>query len=415
MDIFVSNCAGLDVHKDFISVAHRVLDGRGRPQQTLHKVGTLTPDLHALTTWLQERGCTHVVMESTGVYWLPVYNILAEHLTVWVVNAAHVKQVPGRKTDLNDAAWLAQLLQHGLLRPSYIPPQEQRDLRDLVRLRQHEVDERSRLVNRLQKVLEDANIKLGCVVSDMQGVSAQAILAALLEGERRPAVLAELAKGRLRRKREQLAAALEGRLREHHCFLVAHLLEALEFQDEAIARLETEIAARLEQLPEYGQAVERLDSIPGVNRTTATVIVAEIGVNMEQFPSAKHLAAWAGMAPGNNETGGKQRAAGTRKGNRYLRRALAEAGQAAGRKRGSALRAKFWRIAGRRGKPKAVMAVGRTILEIAYHVIKEGTVYEERGEGEPTEQERERTAKRLLRRLKSLGYEVSIAGAAAAA
>jgi transposase len=349
-----------------------------------------------------------VAIESTGVYWQPVYNILAPRLTVWLVNARHVKQVPGRKTDQNDAMWLAQLLQHGLLKPSYIPPTEQRELRDLTRYRESLLDDRARVLNRIQKLLEGANIKLAAVVSDVKGLTAQQILRALVGGETDPALLAQLACGKLQKKQAELERALEGQFQAHHRFMLTHLLSQMDFLDDELAALAARIDAVLEHLPAFAAVVERLDTIPGINRTAALVIVAEIGVDMQRFPTDRHLAAWAGVAPGNNETGGKQRAAASRKGNRHLRRALVQAAWAAARKKDSYLRALYYRLASRRGAHRAAVAVGRTILQIAYHLISKETTYQDLGHDYFDRVDRERTRSRLVGRLQALGFAVSV-------
>ena len=408
MQVMFGNCAGLDVHKKFVMACRLTTEAQGRTHSEVRRFGTMTRELQALADWLADGGVTHVAMESTGVYWQPVYNILAERFEVWLVNARHIKQVPGRKTDVKDAEWLADCLRHGLLKPSFIPSAEQRDLRDLVRYRQTVVEERRRIANRLQKVLEDANLKLSAVVTDIQGVSAQAMLQALLEGEDDPKALAELARGRLRKKRAELEQALVGRLRDNHRFLLTQLLRHLEFLDEELATLQQRIETMLEALPPFQEAVERLDSIPGVDVQLATLIVAEMGVDMSRFPSAKHLTAWAGVAPGNNETGGRQRPTKTRKGNRYLKSALTQAAHAAARKRGCYLKALYHRLAARRGAKRAVMAVARTILQIAYHLIQRGDTYHDLGPDYFDRLDREHTTKRLVRRLERLGYAVNL-------
>ena len=408
MEAIFNNCAGIDVHKKFLVVCWRHIDAEGRVHTEKRRFRTMIADLEALAAWLAERGCTHVAIESTGVYWQPVYNILEEHFEVWLVNAQHVRNVPGRKTDMTDAEWLAQLMQYGLLKPSFIPPRPQRELRELVRYRQSLVEERTRVVNRLQKVLEDANIKLSSVVSDIQGVSAQAMLQALVQGVTDAQALAELAQGRLRNKLEELEQALTGRVRPHHRFLLAELLAHLAFVDERIAHLEAEIERRLAEMPEFVAAIERLETIPGVDRLTAITIVAEIGVDMSRFSSDRHLTSWAGMAPGNNQSGGKQRAGKTRKGNRYLRRVLVQAAHAAARAKGTYLKARYHRLAARRGKKRAAVAVGCTILRIAYFLILREETYRELGEDHFDRLDKERTTQRLVRRLENLGYTVEL-------
>jgi transposase len=409
MQIIIRNCAGGDVHKKVIVVCHRWLDAHDQVHTETRRFSTMTADLERLRDWLLQAGCTDIALESTGVYWQPVFNILEGHVRVWLVNAQHVKQVPGRKTDTNDAAWLAQLLQHGLLKASFIPERDQRELRDLVRYRQSTVQDRTRVVNRIQKVLEDANLKLAAVATDVQGVSAQTILRALLAGQEDPQALAELARGKLRAKQAELERALTGRFRAHHRFLLAELLAHLDFLDDKIATLEAHIEEVMAQLPApFQDAAARLDTIPGIDRHLAVLIVAEVGVEMARFPSEKHLTAWAGLAPGQNETGGKQRASRTRKGNRYLRWGLVQAAHGAARKKGSALQAMYYRLVARRGKARAAVAVGRKLLAIAYHLLRRGTTYQELGEAYFDRRDPERTTKRLVQRLEALGYTVSL-------
>lgn len=408
METVYPNCAGLDVHKKFVMACRLTVDEQGHTHSEMRSFSTMTDDLEALAVWLVEAGVTHVAMESTGVFWQPIYNILEERFEIFLVNAQAIKRMPGRKTDVKDAEWIATLMQHGLLQRSFIPDRDQRELRDLTRYRQSLVQERNRFANRLQKVLEDTNLKLSSVATDIQGVSAQAILQALLEGQEDPKVLAELAKGRMRNKREELERALKGQLREHHRFLLGDLLVHLDFLDEQIAKVEERIEAKLSQMPPFQEAVRLLDTIPGVNRPLATLIVAEIGVDMSRFPSDRHLTAWAGMAPGNNETGGKQRSGKTRKGNKYLKRGLVLAAHSAARKKHNYLRSLYYRLKSRRGQQRAAVAVGRTILQMAYHMIRNGQEYRELGENYLDQVDRERTAKRLVRRLQVLGYIVNV-------
>ena len=402
------NCAGLDVHKKFLIACRLTVDKQGQSHQQKRRFSTMTGDLQVMADWLIEGGCTHVAMESTGVYWQPVYNILEERFEIFLVNAQSVKRMPGRKTDMTDADWLATLMQHGLLQRSFIPTRPQRELRDLTRYRQSLVEEHTRFANRLQKVLEDTNLKLSSVVSDMQGVSAQAMLRALLNGQEDPKVLAELAKGRLRSKREELERALVGRVTAHHRFMLSELLVQLDFLDEQIATLEARIEEQLAKMPAFQQVVLLLDTIPGVNRQLAILIVAEIGVDMSRFPSDRHLTAWAGIAPGNNETGGKRRSSKTRQGNRYLRRALVLAAHGAARTKHSYLRSLYRRLASRRGKRRAAVAVGRSILQAAYHMISRGEEYLDLGEDYLDQIDRERTSKRLIKRLQALGFDVTV-------
>ena len=400
MEVIHERCCGLDVHKDTIVACLIVPEGKA-----IRTFGTTTDQLLALCDWLAEHGCSHVAMESTGVYWKPVFNILEASFEVIVVNAQHLKNVPGRKTDIQDAQWIAQLLQHGLLRPSFIPPAPQRQLRELTRYRTTLVRERARVVNRLHKVLQDANIKLSSVASDIVGVSSRAILEAILSGESSPEVLAELAKGKLRSKRPQLAKALEGFLQPHHRFLIEQLLCHVDFLDEAIERVSDEIRRRLS--PFEGK-IELLLSIPGVSRRIAEVILAEVGADMSRFPSSAHLASWAGICPGNNESGGKRKSGRTRKGSPWLRAALIQAAHAASRSKGTYLCSQYHRIASRRGKKRALVAVAHSILVAVYHILSRGETYRELGGDYFDRISPQTLQRRLVRRLENLGYKVSL-------
>ena len=405
MDVVYTQCAGLDVHKKTVVAAIIVPDGQGGLHKETRTFGTMTVDLLALSDWLMGHGVTHAAMESTGEYWKPPFNILESNFEVMLVNAQHVKAVPGRKTDINDAEWLADLLRHGLLRASFIPPVGQREMREMTRHRSNFVRERATLVNRVQKVLESANIKLASVASDVMGVSGRAMLAALIEGHASPAEMADLAKGKLREKREQLVKALEGRVKPHHRFILTELLCQIDNLEEAVSHFDEQI--QLLCVP-FEAAIALLDTIPGVARQTAEIIVSEIGIDMSRFPSAAHLAAWAGVAPGNNESAGKRRSGKTRKGNQALGVALNQAAHGAARTKGTYLSAQYHRLAGRRGKKKAIMAVAHSILVIAYHLIKRQEPYRELG-GDYFDQRRpEATAKRLVKRLQQLGYQVVI-------
>jgi transposase len=347
-------------------------------------------------------------MESTSSYWRPVYNLLEGHIELLVANAYHIKTVPGRKTDVKDAEWIADLLRHGLLRGSFIPAPAQRHVRDLTRYRTHLVEERARLTNRLQTVLEDANIKLASVVTDVRGASARAILEALVAGETDPAVLADLARGRLRTKRDQLAQAVIGRFAPHHAFMITEQLSHLDYLEEAMERVSTEIEQRLQ---EEWAAVELLDSVPGISQRAAEIVVAELGVDLQRFPSAKHLASWAGMCPGNKESGGKRLSGKTRKGNVWLRQVLIEIAHVASKTKDTYLAAQYRRIAARRGKKRALVALGHTILVIIYHILTERKPYHELGGTSFDQREREQVERRLVRRLERLGYRVSLQSA----
>jgi transposase len=327
----------------------------------------MTADLLQLSDWLLAHGVTQVAMESTGPYWKPVFNILEHSFDVWVVNAQHVSRVPGRKTDQADAEWLAELMQHGLLKPSFIPPVGQRELRELTRERSNFVRERVNLVNRVQKVLESANIKLASVATDVLGLSGRAMLEALVAGRASPEEMAELAQGRMRPKREQLVKALQGRVKPHHQFILAELLAQIASLDETLARFDQQIETACRP---FEEAVGYVDTIPGVARRVAEVVVAEIGVDMSRFPTAGHLAAWAGVAPGNHESAGKRLSGKARKGNRALRAALSQAAHAAARTKNTYLSAQYHRLAARRGKKRAILAVAHSILVIAYHLIE---------------------------------------------
>ena len=405
MEALHSCCCGLDVHKDSVTACLLRPATAGEPGKEIRTFGTTTEQLLALADWLHAAGCTHVAMESTGVYWRPIYNLLEGQLELLVVNAAHIKRVPGRKTDVSDSEWLADLLRHGLVRASFIPDRPQRELRDLTRTRTALVDERSAATRRLQKVLEDANLKLAGVATDVRGVSGRAILAALLSGTTDPAVLANLARGRLRRKRAELERALRGRLRDHHRLLLATHLEHIDFLDESIARLSLEIAERLGPAEE---ALGRLETIPGVGRRTAEVIAAEVGLDMARFPSAGHLASWAGMCPGSYESAGKRKGGRTRKGSKWLRRALTEAARAAARKQGTYLADQYRRLAARRGPNKAAVAVGHTILTTAYYLLSRGDTYRDLSPTYLEERLRARARQRAIDQLERLGYAVTI-------
>jgi transposase len=402
------NCAGLDVHKRFVTACRLTVDEQGTTRSERRKFSTMSADLEELATWLAAGCCTHVAMESTGVYWQPIYNILEGRFELFVVNAQSIKRMVGRKTDMTDAEWIATLMQHGLLQRSFIPDRPQCELRDLSRYRLRLVQERTRFANRLQKVLEGTNIKLSAVVSDLQGVSAQAILRQLLSGETDPRVLAELAKGMLRNKRQELERALVGQITPHQRYLLSDLLIHLDFLDEQMAKQDARIEEQLSSMPRYPEVVCLLDTIPGIDRQLAILIVAEIGVDMSRFPSDRHLTAWAGVAPGNNETGGKRRAAEVRQGNKYLCSGLVLGAHGAAHTKGSYLQSLYHRIAARRGKGRAAVAVGRTILQMAYHMIRRNQVYQELGSNYLDALDKARTAKRLLQRLEALGFEITV-------
>jgi transposase len=408
MDIVFERCAGIDVHKRTVVVCRLTRDAQGARLAETQTFGTTTGELLRLSDWLAEGGCTHVGLESTGEFWKPVCNLLEGTCEVWLLNAAHIKAVPGRKTDVKDAQWIAELLAHGLVRPSFIPPRPQRELRDLTRYRTTFVRERATLVNRVHKALESANLKLASVATDIMGVSGRAILAALLGGEEDPALLAELAKGPLRKKRAQLEQALRGHLQPHQSFVLTELLAQIDSLEETIARFTAQIQATCAQDAQEAEVVALLDGIPGISETTAQVIVAEIGTDMGRFPSAAALSAWAGLAPGNNESAGRQRSGRTRKGNVWLRTILVQAAHAAAHTKHTALAARYRRIAARRGIKKAVVALAHALLVIIYHVIARRQPYHELGEDYLHRLDPAMRAKRLVRQLTHLGFDVQL-------
>jgi transposase len=409
MDRILERCAGLDVHKRTVVATARIPDGAGGRQVITHTFGTTTADLLGLRDWLESLAVTHVAMESTGVYWKPIFYVLEDGFTVLLVNAQHLKHVPGRKSDVQDSAWIAQLLENGLLRGSFVPPVPIRDLRDLTRYRKKQIQERTREVNRLQKVLEEAGLKLTSVLSDIMGLSGRAMVKALAGGTTDPAVIADLARGRLRGKLPALRQALQGRFRPHHAFLLEQILAKIDFLEEVIAACSARIA---EQLTPFVAAMARLQTIPGVKQRTAEVIVAETGGDMTQFPSDGHLCSWGGVCPGQEESAGKRRVTRTRHGNPALRMALIEAATAASRTKATALSALYQRIKRRRGHQRAVVAVAHQILTIAYHTLVRETTYEELGSDYFQQRHRERNARRHVRLLEQLGYHVTLAPAA---
>lgn len=402
MQVISDVICGMDVHKNSITAC--VL---ARKKKEIRTFGTMTEDLLLLVDWVKSYDCTHVAMESTGVYWKPVYNLLElePSIQTYVVNAQHIKNVPGRKTDVKDAEWIADLLKHGLLKPSYIPNRDQRELRELVRYRRSLIDERARESNRIQKVLEGANIKLGSVATDILGVSGRLMLRKIIDGEANPETIAQLAKSQLRKKIALLQRSLNGLIREHQRFMLKSQLNHIECLEKQIKELDNEIGERLNSAQDD---IERLDSIPGVGVQTAQQIIAEVGLDMTRFQSAAHLASWAGMAPGQNESAGKKKTARTWDGNKYLRSALVEAAASAIRVKNSYLSAKYYRLKRRRGTKKARVAIAHQILVIVYHLLTRKEHYKELGSNHYDQQAIEIKKKRAIKHLVNLGYDVSL-------
>ena len=406
LDVMFTHCAGMDVHKKSVTVCALIPVENGRTRRLIKTFGTTTKALQELKQWLLELDVTHVAMESTGVYWKPVYNILQGEIEVWVVNAQHIKQVPGRKTDVKDAEWIATLMRLGLLNNSFIPGEEQRDLRDLTRYRTKLTNERSAAVNRVQKVLEDANIKLSSVVTDIQGVSARRMMEAIIGGTEDSEELAEMAKGRLRNKIPELVEALTGHVRPHHRFMLQELLEHVDGLNRHLQQLNE----RIDQLTAPQAAlIARLDAIPGVGEHTAEILLAEIGDTVEQFPTEKHLASWACLCPGNNISANKRRTGKTRKGQKWLRTALAEAAWAASRTKDTYLSAQFHRLRARRGAKRAAVAVAHSILTIVYHLTKNpDATFKELGGDYFVKRSKGDQKRRALKTLTTLGYAVEL-------
>ena len=410
MEIVLGCCAGMDVHKDSVEVCVRRMGEGGKVEQQVRHWGTMTRDLVEMADWLKAEGVTHVAMESTGVYWKPIFNILEEGFQILLANARHLKNVPGHKTDIKDCQWIAQLLQHGLLKGSFIPPRGQRELRDLTRQRAQLTDESSRTINRIQKVLEDANVKLGSVASNVVGVSGLRMLEEIVRGQDDPAQLADLAQRRLRAKIPELQEALYGKLTEHHRWMLGLLLDQLRTSEKFIARLDERIAELTRPL---APVLEKLDAIPGVDRRVVEVLMAEIGPDMTPFPTDAHLASWAGVAPGNNESAGKKRSGKTTKGSRWLRQALVQAAWAASHKKDSYFQAHARNLMHRRGRKRALVAVAHSLLIDIYHMLKEDTTYRDLG---PQFLDRLRATHLIryhTRRLQQLGVQVVLTTLAA--
>jgi transposase len=404
MDIVYPCCAGLDVHKQTVVACVRRLDGKGVVHKEVRTFGTTTAELLRLADWLAQETVTHVAMESSGVYWKPVWNILEDQFETLLVNAQHIKQVPGRKTDVKDSEWIAQLLQYGLLRGSFVPAAPQRELRELTRQRMQLMHQKATVSNRIQKVLEDANIKLASVATDVLGVSGRDMLRAIIAGQDNPEVLAELARRKLRSKIPQLQTALHGRVTEHHRFLLKLLLDEVTFLEGLLARLNQRISAVLPQ--PMAEAAPLLVTVPGIAERAAENVLAEIGTNMEQFPTAGHLSSWVGLCPGNRESAGKRKSGRTTKGNQWLRATLVQVAWAASHSKGTYLAAQYRRLAGRRGKKKALVAVAHSILIIIYYILKRHVPYRDLGPEYLEKLESKQLTRHLVRRLERLGHKV---------
>ena len=409
MDVLHAHCSGIDVHAKFVVACCRQIGPTGSVTKTSRTFGTMTADLQALAAWLTSEAITHVAIESTGVLWQPVWNILEPHVTIVLVNPREVRQVPGRKTDVTDAEWLAQLLQYGLLRSSFVPPVAIRELRDLTRGRAKLVDQTTAVANRIHAVLHDANLKLGSVATDILGVSGRAMLQAIVNGETDPSRLADLARHRLRSKIPALRRALEGRVTDHHRFLLRRLLGQLAFLEAEIGTYDARIA---EASAPFVAILVRLDTIPGVDRRTAENLFAELGAEMAVFPTAAHLASWAAICPGNHETGGKQLKGTTRHGNRWARRALTEAAWGAKHTRGTYAAAQFRRLAARRGAKRAIVAVAHSLLVAAYYIIRDEVVYADLGAAHFDRLAPTQLTRYFVKRLERLGHKVTLEAAA---
>ena len=405
MQVVYARCAGLDVHKKTVSVCVSVCEAGGAEQQQVRVFWTFTRDLLALADWLKGHGVTHVAMEATGVYWRPVWAVLEGQFQQMLVNPQHIKAVPGRKTDAKDCEWIADLLQHGLLKGSFVPPTPIQDLRDLTRYRAELRQSQTRVANRIQKLLEQANLKLSSVASNTLGVSGRQMLEAIIAGQDDPEQLAKLARGKLKSKIPELEQALEGRVRDHHRFLLAEFLDEWEALGDRIARLEAEIDR---QIRPFEPAVTLWQTIPGVDRVTACNLVAEVGVDMNSFPTAQQLASWAALCPGNHESAGKRKSGRTRDGNKWLRRSLCQAAWAVTRKKDCYLSAQFKRLAARRGVKRAVMAVAHTMLIIGYHMLKTGCSYQELGGDYLERINKDQLQRYYIKRLQRLGLKVTV-------
>ncbi len=406
METLIDRCAGLDVHKDTVVACVRVEGPKGTRQVETRSFGTVTRELLELRDWLIGHEVRVVGMEATGVYWKPVYYVLEDAMECWLLNARHLRNVPGRKTDVADAAWIAQLVEHGLVRPSFVPPKPIRELRNLARYRKAQIEERSRESQRLDKILQDAGIKLSSLASELLGVSSRNILAALVAGQTEPEKLANLAKGRMRNKLPELEEALQGRFSRHHALVVGEILAKLDYLEGLIERLSEEVDRAI--LP-FAQQVQLLDTIPGVDRRMAEALVAEIGVDMSRFGTAARLASWAGMCPGQHESAGKSRGGRTRRGSKWLRGHLTQAVKAASKTKRTYLSAQYTRLRGRRGAAIATVAVAHSILVAVFHILDRQVPYQDLGDDWFIRRHSpERHVRKLVNQLAGLGYEVTL-------
>lgn len=412
METVLERCCGLDVHKATVVACLWIRSEAGRVHKEIKTFGTMTVDLLVLHDWLLANRATHVAMESTGVFWKPIYNLLEDSFEVLLVNAGHIKRVPGRKTDVSDCEWIADLLAHGLLKGSFIPPKPIRELRDLTRYRKSLIDERVRETNRLHKLLQSANIKLSSVATDVMGMSGRMMLEALLGGSADPDTLADLAKGRLRKKLPELKKALQGRFEAHHRFMLEHILSHIDFLDEAVEKITEEVAVRTAP---FADLIHLMDAIPGVDRKVAEGIIAEIGTDMDRFPTHRHLASWCGLCPGNNESAGKRKRAKIRKGDMWLKRYAIEMALASTRSNGTYLNALYHRLARRKGHKKAIVAVAHAMLVIIYCLLKYKTPYKEFGADYFDKLNVVHIKRHHIRRLESLGFKVILEPMEAAA
>jgi transposase len=405
MQVLYERCAGIDIHKKLVVVTVLLTQANGKVQKFTRTFSTMTVDLLALADWLESQRVGPVAMESTGVFWHPVYNILEEGHSLLLVNPQHIKALPGRKTDVKDSEWIADLLRHGLLNASFVPPKPIRELRELTRYRKTLIQERAQEVNRLQKVLEGANLKLAAVATNVLGKSGREMLEAVLGGEQDAETLADLARGRLRAKLPALRQALTGRVQPHHRFLLERMLAHIDFLEESITHVQQEIEQRLQP---FEEAITLLQGIPGIQAVAAAAIVSEIGVDMSRFPSAKHLASWAGLCPGNKQSGGKRLSGATRTGCTYLRAMLGEVAWIISRMSDNYLAAQYHRIARRRGKQKAIVAVAHSLLVIIYHVLRDKKPYTDLGVDYFDKLDTARIERHHVRRLEQLGYTVTL-------